>query len=80
MFSTVHRIIGLSLFGCVGLVVVVAWVTGFFRHAWDRSSGLWNGFAVWVNSPIGMDHVMALAGVLTVPILLLAVTFAITDQ
>lgn len=80
MFSTVRRIIGLCLSGGVGLVVVVAWATGLFRHAWDRASGLWNGFLVWLNSPIGMDHVMTLAGVLTVPILLLVVMFAITDR
>lgn len=80
MFSTVRRIIGLSLFGGIGLVVVVAWVTGFFRRVWDRASGLWNGFVVWLNAPISMDHVMALGGVLTVPILLLVIMLAITDR
>ncbi|WP_405749065.1 hypothetical protein OG232_03830 [Streptomyces sp. NBC_01411] len=38
-----------------------------------------NNFRGWINSPLGWEHILAGAGVLIVPVIVLVLIFAIAD-
>ncbi|MFJ1733161.1 hypothetical protein [Streptomyces sp. NPDC088254] len=79
MFKSARVIIALGLIGGVSLAVIVGWVTGFFALVATTVSGLWNDFMGWINSPLGWEHLLAGAGVLIVPVIVLVLIFAIAD-
>ncbi|MFI8091533.1 hypothetical protein ACIF9R_24970 [Streptomyces sp. NPDC086080] len=80
MFKSARLIIALSLIGGVSLAVIIGWVTGFFVSIADTVAGLWNDFTDWINLPLGWEHLLAGAGVLFVPVIVLIVIFAIADN
>ncbi|NUQ96218.1 MAG: hypothetical protein HOY79_06510 [Streptomyces sp.] len=80
MFKSARLIIVLSLIGGVGLVVIIGWVTGFFGSIADTVAGLWNDFMDRINSPLGWEHLLAGAGVLFVPVIVLILIFVIADN
>ncbi|MEV0443600.1 hypothetical protein AB0I84_23505 [Streptomyces spectabilis] len=41
--------------------------------------GLWNNFMGWANSPLEWERLLAGAGVLIVPVIVLMLIFAIAD-
>ncbi|MGW3197171.1 hypothetical protein ACWDBD_21785 [Streptomyces sp. NPDC001118] len=71
--------IALSLIGGVSLAAIIGWGTGFFASIATTVSGLWNNFMGWINSPLGWEHLLAGAGVLLVPVIVLVLIFAIAD-
>lgn len=79
MFRSARAIIALGLIGGVSLAVIVGWVTGFFASIADTVAGLENDFMGWVNSPLGWEHLLAGAGALIVPVIVLVLIFAIAD-
>lgn len=79
MFKSARLIIALSLIGGVSLAAIIGWVTGFFGSIADTVAGLWNNFMGWINSPLGWEHLLAGAGVLIVPVIVLVLIFAIAD-
>lgn len=80
MFKSAHAIISLMLLGGVSLAVVVGWVTGFFGWITSTVAGLWGNFTAWINSPLGWEHLLAGAGVLIIPLIVLVLIFAIADN
>ncbi|MFF8902615.1 hypothetical protein ACF082_34675 [Streptomyces lydicus] len=79
MFKSARLIIALSLIGGISLAAVIGWVTGFFGSSASIVGGLWNDFMDWINSPLGWEHLLAGAGVLFVPVIVLILIFAIAD-
>ncbi|MDL5199566.1 hypothetical protein [Streptomyces sp. ALI-76-A] len=79
MFKRTRLVIALSLIGGVSLAAIIGWVTGFFSSIADTVGGLWNDFMGWINSPLGWEHLLAGAGVLIVPVIVLVLIFAIVD-
>jgi hypothetical protein len=80
MFKSARAIVGLCLVGGVSLATVIGWATGFFGQVAAFVGGLWTGFATWLSSPFGWDHVIAGAGVLLIPIAILVVIIAVVDS
>ncbi|MGW0881385.1 hypothetical protein [Streptomyces sp. NPDC002671] len=80
MFKSARLIVALILIGGVSLAVIVGWVAGFFGSIADTVAGLWNDFMDWINSPLGWEHLLAGAGVLFVPVIVLILIFAIADD
>ena len=79
MFKSARLIIALGLIGGVSLAAIIGWVTGFFASIASTVAGLWNDFMGWINSPLGWEHLLAGAGVLIVPVIVLVLIFAIAD-
>ncbi|MCT9105274.1 hypothetical protein [Streptomyces mirabilis] len=79
MFKSARLIIALGLIGGVSLAAIMGWVTGFFGAIADTVAGLWNDFMGWINSPLGCEHLLAGAGVLLVPVIVLVLIFAVAD-
>ncbi|MFF4409497.1 hypothetical protein [Streptomyces sp. NPDC001404] len=79
MFKSARIVIALSLVGGVSLAAVIEWVTGFFASIAIIVSGLWSNFMGRINSPLGWEHLLAGAGVLLVPIIVLVLIFVIAD-
>ncbi|WP_433855095.1 hypothetical protein [Streptomyces kronopolitis] len=79
MFKSARLIVALGLIGGVSLAAIIGWVTGFFGAIADTVADLWNDFMGWVNSPLGWEHLLAGAGVLIVPVIVLVLIFAIAD-
>ncbi|MFE4334040.1 hypothetical protein ACFRQM_32895 [Streptomyces sp. NPDC056831] len=42
--------------------------------------GLWGYFTAWINSPLGWEHLLAGASVLIIPLIVLALIFALADN
>ena len=66
----------------VVVIVVVGSVRsiGLFARIATFAENLWTNLTDWLSAPFSMDHVLAGAGVLLVPILILIVIFAIADN
>ncbi|MER6367195.1 hypothetical protein ABT255_02245 [Streptomyces mirabilis] len=79
MFKSARLIIARSLIGGVSLAAIIGWGTGLFGVIADTVSGLWNNFMGWLNSPLGWEHLLAGAGVLIIPVIVLVLIFAIAD-
>ncbi|MFJ5724742.1 hypothetical protein [Streptomyces sp. NPDC093149] len=79
MFKSARAIIALGLIGGVSLAVIVGWVTGFLASIASTVAGLRNDFIGWINLPLGWEHLLAGAGVLLVPIIVLVLIFAIAE-
>ncbi|ELP65794.1 hypothetical protein STRTUCAR8_01473 [Streptomyces turgidiscabies Car8] len=79
MFNSARAIIALGLIGGVSLAVIGGCVTGFFASIASTVAGLRNDFMGWINSPLGWEHLLAGAGVLIVPVIVLVLIFAIAD-
>ncbi|MFI9629309.1 hypothetical protein [Streptomyces sp. NPDC052042] len=73
-------VIGLCLAGGISAAVVIGWPTGFFARIADFVAGLWNGLVAWLSSPLGWDHLLAGAGVLLAPVIMLVIILALTDN
>lgn len=80
MLRNVRTVVGLSLVGGAVAAVVIGWVTGFFGRAVDFVSQLWNGFMVWLNQPLGLEHLAAGLGSLVVAAVAIMVIFAIIEN
>ncbi|WP_030559197.1 hypothetical protein [Streptomyces aureocirculatus] len=74
-----RAIIVLGLIGGVSLAVIIGWGTGFFVAIASTGAGLWNDFMGWINSPLRWEHLLAGAGVLIVPVIVLVLIFAVAD-
>ena len=79
MFKSARAITALGLIGGVSLAVIVGWVTSFFASITSTVAGLWINFMGWINSPLGWEYLLAGAGVLIVPVIVLVLIFAIAD-
>ncbi|GHB82333.1 hypothetical protein GCM10010306_091140 [Streptomyces umbrinus] len=77
--KSARLVVALSLIGGVSLAVVIGRVTEFFGSIADAVASLWNDFMDWINSPLGWEHLLAGAGVLFVPVIVLVLIFAIAD-
>ncbi|MFF8914194.1 hypothetical protein ACF08M_12920 [Streptomyces sp. NPDC015032] len=80
VFKSARAVIALSLVGGVGLAAVVGWATGFFASAAGTVAGLWSSLVGWINSPLSWEHLLAGAGVLLVPVVILVLIFVIADD
>lgn len=80
MFKSARAIITLCLITGVSLSAPIGTVTGFFTRAWLWAQETWAGILVWINSPATIEQFWTLAGILLLPILLLAALFVITDR
>ncbi|MGI8306960.1 hypothetical protein [Saccharopolyspora hattusasensis] len=80
MFKSTRATIGICLLGEASVATVTGWATGFFAQVVSFFNGLWNSFIAWLNSPFGWDHLLAGAGVLIAPIILLVVILALADN
>ncbi|MFC8125542.1 hypothetical protein [Streptomyces sp. NPDC057302] len=79
MLKSARAIIVLGLIGGVSLAVIIGWGTGFFASIASIGVDLWNDFMGWINSPLGWEHVLAGAGVLSVPVIVFVLILAIAD-
>ncbi|MFD4943063.1 hypothetical protein ACFWNT_11105 [Streptomyces sp. NPDC058409] len=43
-------------------------------------AGRWGYFTAWINSPLGWDQLLAGASVLIIPLIVLALIFALADN
>ncbi|MEU3051597.1 hypothetical protein ABZ705_34865 [Streptomyces sp. NPDC006984] len=80
MLKSARVIIAFGLISGVSLAAVIGWVTGFFGSIADTGAGVWNDFMGWTNSPLGWEHLLAGAGALLVPVIVLILIFAIADD
>ena len=76
----VRRMVLLGTVTGVSVTTVIAWATGWFTRASAFVTSQWDSLVAWVNSPVTMEHVVAAAGVLIVPVILLAILFAISHS
>ncbi|MDQ1031405.1 hypothetical protein QF035_008987 [Streptomyces umbrinus] len=79
MFKSARVIIALRLIGGASLAAIIGRVTGFFGSIAGTVAGPWNEFVGWINSPLGREHLLAGAGVLFGPAIVLVLIFAIAD-
>lgn len=80
MFRSVRTVVGLCLLGGVSLAAIIGWATGFFGRATSVIAGLWSDLTSWLNEPMGWDQLLAGAGVLIAPLVLLVIIFALADN
>ncbi|MEV7953010.1 hypothetical protein [Streptomyces sp. NPDC088141] len=80
MFKSARALIALGLIGGVSLAVIVGRVTGFFGSVASTVAGLWSNLMGWISSPLSWEHLLAGAGVLLVPVIILILIFAIADD
>lgn len=71
MFRTARAITGLAVLGGVSIAGIVAWATGFLKRAITWALGLWDSLQTWLHQPWGIDHLLAGAGAVLVPLVIL---------
>ncbi|MDO5865120.1 MULTISPECIES: hypothetical protein [Paenarthrobacter] len=64
----------------VSVAAVVSLATGFFAWIMGSVRSLWEGFIAFLNSPFSWEHLIAGAGVLLIPIIIIVVIFALADN
>ena len=80
MFRSTRAVVGLCVVCGVSVTVVIGWATGLFAYLAGVVGGWWNGLMEWLGSPLTLEHILAGAGVILVPVILLAVIFALTGN
>ncbi|WP_424863087.1 hypothetical protein [Streptomyces sp. MMS24-I29] len=80
VFRNTRLVVGLCLASGISAAAVIGWLTGFFARIADFVAGLWNELVTWLDSPLGWDHLLAGAGVLLAPVILLVVILALSDN
>ena len=80
MFRSTRAVVVLCAICGVSVTAIIGWATGFFTRLAGIVGGWWNGLTEWLGSPLTLEHILAGAGVILVPVILLAVIFALTGN
>lgn len=80
MVKNARMVIGFGVLGMVAALILGGWLTGFFARVAAVVSGVWEGFIAWVTSPFSFEHALAALGVLAIPLIILIVIFALTEN
>lgn len=80
MFATTRRVVAFSVLTGISLTAIVGWVTGWWATLMSQVSRVWDDLITWMTSPVTMDHLVALGGMVVGAGVLLLILFALTDR
>jgi hypothetical protein len=80
MLRNAKLAISLTVIGVLSVAGVVGWVTGCFSRAAAFLGGTWKGFVALLSSPVNWNDLIAGAGALLAPVVLLLVIISMTDD
>ncbi|QWF85674.1 hypothetical protein [Amycolatopsis sp. CA-230715] len=80
MFRHDRTVVVLCLLSTVLIAVAVGWATGFLASVGAAVCRIWDGVISWLYSPFGWDHLLAGAGVLIVPILIVVIILVLAND
>lgn len=78
--NTTRRIVALCIIGGISVGSLVGWATGFFTWITTTVTRLWTEFMTWLQSPWGLDHIIATAAVVLGPLVLIFILIMVISD
>lgn len=78
--GTTRRIVALCIIGGISVGTLAGWATGFFGWIMTTFARLWTDFTTWLQSPWGIEHIIATAAVVLGPLVLIFILIVVISD